>query len=392
MYHINNKTGNPGVCRAKVKCPYGDLVDEHYSDRETALLAAELVNNTNVDTDALVNYVEKAGTYETDVDFNLNNWLVEQLKENEKPWTGDEVFNLKVLEKIIDAQQVTPVDKEKLKRLGAMLRKSRRNLRWYDRDRQEDIFLMGKNLVFRGGYESNAGELAVPRELNAGLAINRNELTNDVWKLINEYNYYGNVTPAEVENALNRFEAGERLELEEEIYNDSLAPEDRVLRLLSDETRGEYQRAYLMLAFKDRELKDAMKRLGVTGVKVDVFANGREQGLVYTVGQPGVGTRSFAVYEHRNSDSIIINGKTNWSKDEELPYAADSKNAFFAEVISGDYKQAARSLTYFMREAQRGELPRDTDVAANADKLDWNAILSEKIPGFAAWLKKQKDD
>lgn len=35
-YHINPQTGNPGVCRAKKTCPFGDLESEHFPDRETA--------------------------------------------------------------------------------------------------------------------------------------------------------------------------------------------------------------------------------------------------------------------------------------------------------------------------------------------------------------------
>lgn len=36
-YHINYETGNPGVCRAQVKCPFGaDLSIEHYADKESA--------------------------------------------------------------------------------------------------------------------------------------------------------------------------------------------------------------------------------------------------------------------------------------------------------------------------------------------------------------------
>ena len=63
-------------------------------------------------------------------------------------------------------------------------------------------------------------------------------------------------------------------------------------------------------------------------VNVSSFNNGREYGLVYTVDTPSGDKRSFSVYEHRNSDSIIINGKTNWNKNEDLPYAADSKNIY----------------------------------------------------------------
>lgn len=41
MYHINPKTGNPGVCRAKRSCPFGDLETEHYDSKEAAAAAYE---------------------------------------------------------------------------------------------------------------------------------------------------------------------------------------------------------------------------------------------------------------------------------------------------------------------------------------------------------------
>jgi hypothetical protein len=35
-YHINPKTGNPGVCHAKNKCPFGDIQSDHYDSKEGA--------------------------------------------------------------------------------------------------------------------------------------------------------------------------------------------------------------------------------------------------------------------------------------------------------------------------------------------------------------------
>ena len=49
-YHINPKTGNPGVCRAQEgKCPFG-AADEHYSSPQEARLAYEkLMGQTVLD-------------------------------------------------------------------------------------------------------------------------------------------------------------------------------------------------------------------------------------------------------------------------------------------------------------------------------------------------------
>ena len=40
-YHINPKTGNPGVCRAVNSCPFGDLNSDHYPSAEAARSAYE---------------------------------------------------------------------------------------------------------------------------------------------------------------------------------------------------------------------------------------------------------------------------------------------------------------------------------------------------------------
>jgi hypothetical protein len=40
-YHINPRTGNPGICRAHVACPYGDLEKDHFDSKEAAREAYE---------------------------------------------------------------------------------------------------------------------------------------------------------------------------------------------------------------------------------------------------------------------------------------------------------------------------------------------------------------
>ena len=40
-YHINPRTGNPGICRAKKSCPFGDLATAHYSSKTEARRAYE---------------------------------------------------------------------------------------------------------------------------------------------------------------------------------------------------------------------------------------------------------------------------------------------------------------------------------------------------------------
>ena len=63
------------------------------------------------------------------------------------------------------------------------------------------------------------------------------------------------------------------------------------------------------------------------GVNVDVecFQNGREMGLTFTVWQ-GATRITYCVYEHRNSDQIIVNHKKGWSSfTGDLPYKGESK-------------------------------------------------------------------
>jgi hypothetical protein len=44
-YHINPKTGNPGICRAKEQCPFGDA-SNHYDSKEEAHKAYEQSQQT----------------------------------------------------------------------------------------------------------------------------------------------------------------------------------------------------------------------------------------------------------------------------------------------------------------------------------------------------------
>lgn len=40
-FHINPKTGNPGLCSANISCPFGDINADHYSSKEEARTAYE---------------------------------------------------------------------------------------------------------------------------------------------------------------------------------------------------------------------------------------------------------------------------------------------------------------------------------------------------------------
>lgn len=144
---------------------------------------------------------------------------------------------------------------------------------------------------------------------------------------------------------------------------------------------------YLSSVFPEKYLSPKLEQYDIDNVFVSDFHNGREYGNVYTVMQPDGSPMSFSVYEHRNTDSIIINGKRNWD-GEELPYAADSKNAFFAEFSRNDFDQAADALAMYMKDAQNGELASTDHLVDTAQKIDHNEILSKTIPGYQEWLEQ----
>jgi len=63
-----------------------------------------------------------------------------------------------------------------------------------------------------------------------------------------------------------------------------------------------------------------------TEVYVECFQNCRENGLTFTVHNNKGEGKTWCVYEHRNSDDIIVNSKNDWTSfNGDLPYKADSK-------------------------------------------------------------------
>ena len=147
------------------------------------------------------------------------------------------------------------------------------------------------------------------------------------------------------------------------------------------------QQLYLNTIFPQKELNNKLEQYGVDNVFVSNFHNGREWGNVYTVMTPDGNAMSFSVYEHRNSDSIIINGKNNWD-GEELPYTTDSKYDYFGEYSYQDYEQAADSLAMHLKDAQNGNLPSEKYLRDNAPRIDWVNRLSERIPSFKQWYQQ----
>ncbi len=193
-----------------------------------------------------------------------------------------------------------------------------------------------------------------------------------------------------INSTIKRWLDGERIELGSNDSPRDLTSRDALLAHLSNPGHSgcqeqEFALALLLPSMVERVLDAGADTEAIT-VKVSTFFNCRENGLVYTVEQPDGMTRSFSVYEHRNSDSIIINGCANWD-GASLPYASDSAHVFFAELSCGNYEQAADALTFFITNAARGELAGNIELVNSCEHLDWGAIISKSIPEFGQWLE-----
>lgn len=77
----------------------------------------------------------------------------------------------------------------------------------------------------------------------------------------------------------------------------------------------------LNLLKRDKDLKSIE-------IYVRCFMNCRECGLTFTIYPKSnrLESKTFCIYEHRNSDEIIINSKVGWGGfSDQLPYKGESK-------------------------------------------------------------------
>jgi len=420
-YHVNPETGNANKCQAKTAkgCKFsknGTVAVQHFDSKEDAQKSYEITMEAeSADIDRLDNRISKIINPSTARDSSTIKYIYDNIFRDENSWTADEKENFIIVEKvakILDKNNVSDEDFKKADDLIKMLRPKKNRFKksgWSSNDpiyRDEYLTELPKVLAIRKKWEQETHELVIPRDRSdlKEVFYNPSELESAYESYIEDNSIYGKTSFGDekhVDEALNRINAGDKLTLKADAYDDLnmghewetsyMNPDQRVFAMLSkDESGNPYdQKAYLALAFPNEELKNSLKENGVKNVKVDAFVNGREVGNVYTVYQPDGNTRSFSVYEHRNTDSIIINGLTNWNKDSgDLPYASSNKHGYFAEISFGDTKQAADSLAFFMKEAQKGDLPDDKYLVENAEKLDWTAILSKQLPGFKEWADK----
>jgi len=84
--------------------------------------------------------------------------------------------------------------------------------------------------------------------------------------------------------------------------------------------------------------KDSLQNIDIY---VRCFMNCRESGLTFTVGFD-IDSPTFCIYEHRNSDEIIVNSKKGWGgRNGELPYKADSKHVYDKAFSFNEYVECA---------------------------------------------------
>lgn len=410
-YHVNT-LGNPGRCAASVgKCPYGDD-SKHFTTPEAARENYEKnAQSFPVGGKLLVRKLKKKLVRPHNLDYDAVEKELGWINDWEKPWTDDEKANIAVVQEIgflVEKNPFTKKDEKEVQNLidGMIpyVESPPRVGGWNSNDtswraRDKIIHSLADSLIRRRLADDltfdPAEEITNDRLLNLKNAQEENlkrynHPDSKLWKGA----YLGDVEP-HFQEAISRVVRGD-LATPKNILDGSdntsiLKEPDRIFNKLNPESTIYEQKLYLASVFPVNELKKEMDRVGIDNVSVSVLNNGREWGNVYTVIQPDGKTRSFAVYEHRNTDSIIINGSENWN-GEGLPYAGDSKNTFFAEFSPNDRVRAAQALTFYMTQAQQGILESDQDLSDKVSRRDWNAILDAQIPGFKAWRKTQLPD
>jgi len=428
-YHINPETGNPGLCKADPSnpnsrgCRFGESEDSHYPSKAAAAQAYEEkmeaieARNAARDPQGLTDSLEQRLIRPQSVEFDIIAREIGWIREWEKPWTNEEAENLETVEKIaaiLEREPFTEADEQEARRLLRELHptvvRQNRTGSWSTSDPDADnwrardkmIHELGDDLIRRRLGDELSHEPAEAVE-NSGL-LGLQEAQDRALKGYNRPVYgwtkpedgpeIGEVEP-HFQEAIGRVVRGDSAApesiIESSDHRSLVSEQERIFNMLHPDSPIQNNQLYLASVFPVRELKGEMERVGLDGVSVSSLENGREWGNVYTVMTPEGGTRSFAVYEHRNTDSIIINGKEDWDGDG-LPYAGESKNQFYAEFAPDDRKRAAQALTFYMMQAQSGALEEDTELVAKAQHRDWNAILDAQLPGFKSWRQSQITD
>lgn len=89
-------------------------------------------------------------------------------------------------------------------------------------------------------------------------------------------------------------------------------------------------------------------------ILVDTFDNCREYGYTYSV-KDAKQDMVFCVYEHRNSDCIIINGCLRKDMKKYGPYRDDkSKYSYYKSFMYSEYEDVAKTLLKYLIQAKDG--------------------------------------
>lgn len=397
-YHISAK-GNPAICRAKYSCRLGGN-NEHFNSKERAALEVEMRNETefmeNPDKTAAAFIAKRHKNPEK---YSYYAHLYEDISEKKYgPWTAKDKKSLVQAQKVVELAHAGEFETA----YDIYERIEDNRVRYSGkRTRMHDLKMLTHTTLDYSYNKSKPDFFTKDPDYteNTGLVGVRDAAVN---VLKEETKYYGEkrddkglIIPwmsdekAESMIAYASSRSHDQAESDYEKLNDH---ESGVFGLSENNlivaATGESQQLYLTAGFPNRELKEEMEKQGVSNVFVSSFLNGREAGLTYTVMVRGNQTRTFSVYEHRNFDTVVINGQTNWN-GEDLPYTADDKHRFFAEIPGGEYQRVAKDLTYFLKAAQNNILDDDDTLDERASRVDHMSNLIRTIPGFADWVKRQ---
>lgn len=419
-YHVNPKTGSAGKCKAENgNCPFGGEA-EHFTSMAAARKAFEEKNNSfGVEVEAEVDIQKKVDSLaekivrSENIDYNYIGQSFEYINTWEHEWTPEERANFEKilkLNKLLEKDPFTARDRKRAEALLESLEPARVYRKyssgWSSSDttwraRDKSIISLGRHMLIRKlgeGLTHEPIEYEAANDRILGLQAAQEAA-------IEEFNYHGfrgtdserapysGETEPYLQESIARIVRGDELpDFADSSEDRTLLPlKDRLHFSLHPDSPAYNQQFYLATVFPVKELQEEMAKANVDNVTVSILKNGRENGNIYSVLEPDGTVRAFAVYEHRNSDSIIINGKSGWD-GTELPYAADSSRNFYAEISVGDNRQAARTLAYFMKEAQAGRLGSDDELDRAAPRLDWANIIGEKIPGYKEWLAERGEE
>ena len=97
-----------------------------------------------------------------------------------------------------------------------------------------------------------------------------------------------------------------------------------------------------------RNMEEELKDIPVS---IGTFTNCRECGFTFLVMSKKGKAFTWCIYEHRNVDKIIINGKMGYiSMNGDLPYASKTSQSYIASFSYNEHLECAYKLAELIRE------------------------------------------